>query len=167
MDIKAALKRRITGDLTAVPGYEDMRLEVRPRKFSVQARDEINTLILPRSAAIRRLRTLTKGKVGAEEAEENEAELSAALKGMDLSELAMGGILRLQIVHGIESYKAGEDPEASMDEAFLGACLEDPSLAAAVAKIAQGYNAPLPKPTPETSGTSLNGSSEESGSTPM
>jgi hypothetical protein len=152
MDVTVALNRRYIGESVAVPGLEDLGLKVRPRKFSVRGRDELNAALLPRQALVAKVR---RAQDLASQAGQ-EMDLSA----VEPSLFGLEQIMRLQLRHGI-AFHNFDGAEKAPDDVWLSSVLEDPDLAGELIKIVQGYNNPLPKPTPEPSGMSSNGSSEE------
>jgi len=149
MEATVALARRYLGDPVPIPGFEDLKLWVRPRKFSQHGRDEINAALIPRKLLLEKIK-----KSGED----------LALTPAELELLGLETIMRRQLMYGLAGHNFNGEEQAPT-EAWLSEVLEDPELATALLEIVKGYNAPLPKTTSDSSETSSNGDSKESPST--
>jgi hypothetical protein len=145
MDAKTALRRRIEGDQVVIPCLQETGLWVRPRKFSVQARDELNALLFPRRALLSKIRR-EQGQQADEE----------AVGDIDPALLALADAMRLQLRHGIAEHGfAGQG--IPPDEEWISSVLDDPELAQEIIVIIQDFNRPLARGSSESSKTPPNG----------
>lgn len=156
---KTASSRRVVGDWVPVTKLDGIEARIKPRKYSQAGVDEINSWAIQRQARLKRDTVRAIVEKSEHEPVRDDA-IMDVLANADPELLKQSYYMGMILRFGISEYDFG-DETGKPDDDWIAAVLDDVDLAAELMEIAKDFNSPLPKLTPDTSGTSLDGNSKE------